>query len=241
MNVSSTRCLVHALALAIVFGCVPERLFAQAAAGSGGRALRPWRPVIGVGGAWLGAQDLGRVTAQTRRAAVGVTAPQLFTLFTTETNLGGAPAAALSVTVPITRQWAVVVRGGAARPTLTTTITGDAEGAPATEATEQTADYTVEASVAYQLPRLGGRHARAYLLAGGGYLRQLHEANVLVETGHSWHTGAGLRWWLRGGDGRARALGLTGELRWVWQSGGIAYTTATRSIPAAAAGFFVSF
>ncbi|MEP7117888.1 MAG: hypothetical protein ABI880_09910, partial [Acidobacteriota bacterium] len=224
----------------LVVSGAPSFAFAQAGAGAG-PALRPWHPVLSIGAAWTGAQDLGRVTAEMRRAAVGVTAPSPFTLFTTESTLGSAVAGEFAVAVPVTAHWAVAVRGSAARPTLTTVISADAEAAPNTEASEQISDYAVDGSLIYQLPRLGGRRARAYVLAGGGYVRQLHEDNVLVETGSAWHGGAGLRWWLRGADGRARAMGLTGEARWVWRSGGITFTDGTRSAPNAAVGVFVSF
>ena len=227
---------------ALVLGVVAAPVLADAQASAGdGPALRPWHPVLSVGAAWTGAQDLGRITAEMRRAAVGVTAPSPFALFTTETTLGSAIGGEFAVAVPVTAHWAVAVRGAAARPTLTTVISADAEGAPNTEASEQISDYAVDGSLIYQLPRLGGRRARAYVLAGGGYVRQLHEDNVLVETGSSWHGGAGLRWWLRGADDGARALGLTSEARWVWRSGGIAFIDGTRSAPSAAVGLFFGF
>ena len=204
-------------------------------------ALQPWRPVVSVAGAWNGAQDLGRVNAETRRASTGTATPPAFTLFTTESTLGGAPVGELAFALPLTTRWALVVRGGVSAPTLTTAISADAEAAPNVTATEQVSDYTVDVSVTYQLPRLGGRRARPFLVAGGGYLRQLHEDNALVETGRTWHGGAGLRWWLRGGDRRTRAVGLVGEARWVWRTGGIAFTDGARSLPMASVGVFVGF
>ncbi len=212
-----------------------------AARAQSGPALRPWRPVFEVAGGWTGASDLGRVDATTRAASVATATAPAFRLFTTESELGAAPVAAVAVVLPVSRQWAVAVRAAAGRPTLTTRISNDAEGTPSVEATEAVADYTVDLSVLYQLPRLGGRRARPYLVAGGGYLRQLHEDNALVDTGRTWHGGAGLRWWLRGGDQTTRAVGLTGEVRWVWRSGGIAFEDGARALPAAAVGLFVGF
>ena len=230
------------LVLAALVVLAPREAIAQATAvRPDGPTLRPWRPVLSVAGAWTGPHDLGRVDAQTRRATVGTATPLAFTLFTTESTLGGAPSAELALTMPVTRRWAVTVRGAAARPTLTTTIASDAEGAPRVDATDQVSDYTVDVSLAYQLPRLGGRRARPYLVAGGGYLRQLHEDNVLVETGRTWHGGAGMRVWMRGGDRRTRGVGLTGEVRWAWRSGGIAFTSGARAMSAAALGVFVGF
>ena len=213
----------------------------SAALAQSGPALRPWRPVFEIAAGWTGASDLGRVDATTRGALVGAATAPAFRLFSTESELGATLAAGVSVALPVSRQWAVAVRGSAARPTLSTRISADAEGAPSVEATETVSDYTVDLSVLYQLPRLGGRRARPYLVAGGGYLRQLHEDNALVDTGRTWHGGGGLRWWLRGGDQSTRAVGLTGEVRWVWRSGGITFEDGARAMPAAALGLFVGF
>ena len=49
----------------------------------------------------------------------------------------------------VTPGWAVEVRGGVRRPTLTTTITSDAEAAGTFTATEDVAEYVVDASVLY--------------------------------------------------------------------------------------------
>ncbi len=224
------------LAVAALAACAPALAQAQS-----GPALRPWRPVFDLAAGWNGTSDLGRVEATTRGTSVGTATAPAFRLFSTDSELGAAPAVAVSVVLPVSRRWAVAVRGAAARPTLATRISADAEGAPTVDATEEVADYAVDVSVLYHLPRLGGRRARPYLVAGGGYLRQLHEDNALVDTGRTWHGGAGLRWWLRGGDQTTRAVGLTGEARWVWRSGGIAFADGARGMPAAALGLFVGF
>lgn len=227
--------------LAMVIALAARDVSAQSApSASAAPALRPWRPVLALGGGWLGAQSLGGVEAVTRGAVVGSTAPA-FRLFTTESTLRASPFGEVTLTLPLTRVLAVSVRGAAGRPTLSTAISGDAEGAPAATATEAIADYTVDVALAYQLPRWGGRRARPYVTAGGGYLRQLHEDNALVETGRTWHGGAGLRWWLRGGGAGTRPVGLTGELRWVWRRDAIAFVSGARSAPAAAVSLFAGF
>lgn len=235
MGPTAITCMV-----AVLVALAPGGAHAQGSAPAD-PALRAWRPVVSLAGTWLGAQALGRVDATTRRATVGATTPAPFGLFSTDSTLGGAAGGEVAITVPVTRHWAVSVRGATARPTLSTAISADAEGAPNVAATEQVADYAVDVAVLYQLPRVGGRRARPYLAVGGGYLRQLHEDNTLVETGRTWHGGAGLRWWLRGGDRGARPIGLTGELRWVWRTDGIAFSDGARTAPAAAVAVFVGF
>lgn len=199
---------------------------------------RPWRPVISLGGGWTGAEALGTVRAETRATGLGTLAPSAFPLFAADSTLEGSPRAELAVAVPVTRTLLVEVLGTVARPTLSTAISRDAEGAPPTTVTEDVDDYTVGARVLYEVPRLafGGR-ARPYLLAGGAYLRQLHEDQVLVETGQAWTAGAGLRVWLAGAR-QGRSLGVTTELAWQWRSGGIAFTDGVRSVPSIALRIF---
>jgi hypothetical protein len=199
---------------------------------------RPWRPVVSLGGGWTGAEALGTVRAETRAAGLGTLTPSVFPLFTAESTLEGAPRAELTVAVPVTRTLLVEVLGTVARPTLSTAISRDAEGAPATTVTEDVDDYTVGGRVLYEVPRLSiGKRARPYLLAGGAYLRQLHEDQVLVETGQAWTAGAGLRLWIAGAR-QGRSLGVTTEFAWQWRTGGIAFTDGARGVPSFALRLF---
>ena len=104
--------------------------------------------------------------------------------------------------------------------------------------TEDVDDYTVGGRVLYEVPRLSiGKRARPYLLAGGAYLRQLHEDQVLVETGQAWTAGAGLRLWTAGAR-QGRSLGVTTEFAWQWRTGGIAFTDGARGVPSFALRLF---
>ena len=199
---------------------------------------RPWRPVVSIGGGWVGAESLGTVTAATRATGLGTLTPSPFPLFETASTLDGAPRAELALAVPVTRTLAVEIVGTMAQPTLTTAISRDAEAAPATTASEQVDEYTVGARLLYELPRwsIGGR-ARPYLAAGGAYLRQLHEDQVVVETGRMWTAGAGLRLWLLGAR-QGRSLGVTTEVGWAWRTGGITFTDGARGVPTAAIRLF---
>lgn len=204
-------------------------------------AWRPWHPVISLGGGWVGADALGSVTAGSRAAGLGTLTPPAFTLFQTESTLDGAPRADAAIAVPVTQTLAVEIAGSIARPTLTTSISRDAEGAPATSASERIDEYTVGARVLYDLPRWTfGRRFRPFVAAGGAYLRQLHDEQVLVETGQVWSAGAGLRVWLRGpGPRRGPSIGLTAETGWSWRTGGIAFTDGARGVPTASVRAFV--
>lgn len=192
---------------------------------------RPWHPVVSIGGGWTGQEALGTVRAETRATGLGTLTPSAFPLFTAESTLDAGPRAELGVAIPVTRTLLVEVLGTMARPTLSTAISRDAESAPATTVIETVDDYTVGARLLYDVPRLAlGTRARPYLLAGGAYLRQLHEDQVLVETGRAWTAGAGLRVWLAGARG-GRSLGVTTEVAWQWRTGGIAFTDGARAVP----------
>jgi hypothetical protein len=205
-------------------------------------ALRPGHVVIGIGGAWIGVDAVGGVRAETRASAVGTTSPPGFGLFDTDSRVGAAPAGEATVTMAVTPSWAVEVRGAMGRPTLTTTITDDVEATGAFTATSEIAEYAVDASVLYQPAWAAvGRNVRGYLLAGGGYLRQLYDRDALVETGSTMHVGAGARWWITGGHGSGVAVGLTGDIRWMFRRDGITFEDGTRSLPAIAVRAFVGF
>lgn len=231
------RPLIAAAAWAAVLaGALPSAAQTPAA------SLRPGRIVVALGGAWIGGESLGAVRAETRAAAAGTTTPPPFALFTTTSRLDAAPAIDASLAVAVTRGWAVEVRGGVRRPTLTTTISDDTEAAGTFTASEEIAEYVVDASVLYH-PAWGaiGSRTRGYLVAGGGYLRQLHEDRVLVETGATLHVGAGARLWLVGGRGPGVAAGLTSDLRWVVRRDGITFRDGARSLPAWSLRAFVGF
>lgn len=200
---------------------------------AGDRPLwRPWRPVVSVGGGWLGADALGDATAETRAVTPGTTSPLPSTLFRTVSHLGGAPRADVGIAVPLTPRLAIEVSGTVARPTLRTRIQGDVENAPATTASERVAEYTLGGRATFELTRWewGGR-LRPFVSAGGAYLRQLHEGNVLVETGQVWSAGGGLRWWWSRRGPRRRPLGVAFEAGWSGRTGGIVFADGTRSMP----------
>lgn len=223
----------------VVWACVWHAGAGAALAQSASPARwRPWHPVVSIGGGWVGSESLGTVTAETRATGVGTPTPSPFPLFETTSTLDPAPRAELALAVPVTRTLALELVGTLARPTLTTAISRDAEAAPAATASEQIDEYTVGARVLYDLPRwsIGGR-ARPYLTAGGAYLRQLHEDQVLVETGRMWTAGAGLRLWLLGVR-QGRSLGVTTEVGWAWRTGAITFTDGARGVPTASIRLF---
>lgn len=202
-------------------------------------AWRPFRPVVALGGAWRGSEPLGAVTITTRAVATGTSTPPPFTLFRTDSSLEAGAGVGAVLTLPVTGSLALEVTGTAGRRTLVTAISGDAEDAAAATASERIAEYEVGGRLAYLLPVGAWRRGRPFLAAGGAYLRQLHEDNVLVEEGRAVTVAGGAHLWLR--RAARRPVGLTTEVGWQWRSGGLALTDGTRSAPSASLRVFVGF
>lgn len=216
---------------------------ASAQTATEGTAWRRWRPVISVGAGWVGADDLGRVTASARTATVGTATPSPFPVFEVGSTLGGGPRAELGIGVPVTATLLVELVGTMARPTLTSAISRDVEGAPDTAATDDVDEYTVGARLVYDLPRWTvARRVTPFVAAGGAYLRQLHDEQVLVETGQVWSGAVGARLWLRTARvGRRGAFGATVEGGVSVRSGGIHFVDGRRTLPTISVHLFAGF
>jgi hypothetical protein len=144
--------------------------------------------------------DMGSVTAELTRS----TPTETFDLFTSDSEVSEFPGAFVRLGYYLAES--VSVEGGFryARPTLSVRLSGDAEATPDVTADETVSHYLFEGSVLWHLRNLSFASGSAipYLSGGGGYLRELHEGNQLVETGQEYHALAGLNFWL--GSGRHR-------------------------------------
>jgi hypothetical protein len=76
------------------------------------------------------------------------------------------------------------------------------------------------------------------LRAGAGYLRELHEENVLVETGQAYHVGGGATVWF---GQRPQRAGLRLDARLYVLDGGIDLGTSTRTMATGGASMVFTF
>ena len=85
------------------------------------------------------------------------------------------------------------------------------------------------------------RHAgwRPSSSGGAAFLRQLHEDRTLAETGQIYYAGGGARYWLRGGHGAGRAVGLRGDARVNFRRNGIDFEDTMRTYPTFSLSVFV--
>ena len=228
--------------LLLAFMAVAATAFAQEAP-----RLRDHHVTLGGGVIWSGGYGVGESTAQLRGNAPGATAPP-FTLFTVESRVTAAAAPFFRVGFAVTP--ALVVEGGVnyAQPRVGMSISRDAE-APAQElAGEKLEQYQIDAGLSWQIPmplsireKMGSAGSRLapFASAGGAYLRQLHEDRALAETGQVYYAGGGARYWLRGGQGTTRDLGVRGDIRVNFRTGAIDFDNKTRIYPSVSLMLFV--
>lgn len=184
---------------------------------------RPGSLELSAGAAWLGPSSLG--SSQAQLTSNGSSTP--FTYFTAAGRMEGAPSFDARLTYNLTRRLAIEGGFVAARPSITFTISNDAENpvAPSGSA-EKMSQYFADGNLLVFLPSLtfGQGRGRAFLAGGAGYLRQLHAGNYQVETGVVYNGGGGIKYYFaRRPKGILKALGLRVDLRAYYKSGGFSF------------------
>jgi hypothetical protein len=116
-----------------------------------------------------------------------------FRLFASEARFERAPTFEARVGSRLTSRLAIDVHGLRVRQDLRVSVTADAEGAPAITVAERVDRYVIDAGLVVLLDELRVAGLVPFAGAGAGYLRQLHEGAALVEQGHVYHVGAGVK------------------------------------------------
>ena len=150
-----------------------------------------------------------------------------FVLFISDASVQAAHSTGGQLGYYFSPRWAV--EGGLrfGRPVFRMELSDDAEGAPDTVAEEKIDQYLFSASVVYHFS--GGRGSIVpFVAGGGGYLRELHEAQELVETGAEYHASAGIKNWF--GNARRR-FGLRAEGGLSFRDGGFDFEDKVRVVP----------
>ena len=184
------------------------------------------------GGAALGTRD-----AELRTT----TASQPFRLFTTSSRMAMGPVFDARLGVALSPRYAVEAHLAYSRPELRTELSSDAESAPAITAVEAVDQYVIDGGLVIHLGLLGNS-IRPFVTAGAGYLRQLHEGQVVVEDGTVFYAGGGLKYGLMSrSQGLVNILGLRGDARLNVLSGGIQVDDRVRRHVAVSGGLFIVF
>ncbi len=193
-----------------------------------------------VGGLWITGAEMGTEVAELRANRVP---PAPFALFTTETRQAATAGFDVRIGYWLTR--VIAVEGGFAymRPELQTRISGDAEGAAPLNVGDDIDQYFIDASVVWLFERFRFMGQTVpFVSGGGGYLRQLHEGQTLVETGQVYNVGGGLRHWLRtSSTGWMRGLGVRFDGRVYILVDGVQFENRRKTHGALSGMLFITF
>jgi opacity protein-like surface antigen len=198
------------LLVAALLAVMPVPADAQARPSTPLGTSRPRQPRIevGVGGGMLGGLSLGERDASLKSNST-TAAP--FRLFATDTNLD--PAAGLEVRLGYRTTPRLTVEGtlGFARPTLTSSLSADAEGAASVDATTTLTEYLITGGALWKLSVNPRRRWTPFVSGGAGVARHVHDGQTLIESGVDGYAGGGILYSLnpRVGlrfDGRAHIL-----------------------------------
>ena len=195
---------------------------------------QPGRGTVEIGGGamWAPGFDLGSRTAELTRSGQQ---SEPFDLFSSEGDVDGFPGVHGRVGVYLTRAISVEAGVRFSKPTLSYRLSDDAESAPDETATETLSHYVFDGSLVFHIEQaaFAGGRAVPFLSGGGGYIRELHEGNELVETGSELHFTGGVKYWFGSGG---RGLGLRAEVGVSARQEGFDRQESRRMLPLALVG-----
>jgi hypothetical protein len=195
---------------------------------------------VGGGGGWLGGAGLGPQDANLRAASV---TPTPFRLFSTDSHLAAAPTFHVEAGFALNPRFGVEGRFTLSHPELRTSVGDDVESAPPITVAERIDQYSVDASLVVMIRELAmGRRTVPFVSAGAGYLRQLHAGQTVVEQGHVFHAGGGVKhFFLVRRQARINGAGVRGDAHLYLMSGAIAVEDDPRPHGAISGSVFVTF
>jgi hypothetical protein len=188
--------------VALVMGCGAAPALAQVPAS---------RFEVGLGGGVLGGAAVDGLDAELR----GSSSPTAtYRLFGSEAGFAAAGVFEARVGWRFTPRYAVEGHGMFVPQDVRVSVTADAEGAPPITVAERVDRYVLDAGLVVLLEELRVAGLVPFAAAGAGYVRQLHEGAMLVEHGHVFHVGAGVKRMLFTRRGRVLdGVGVRGDVR----------------------------
>jgi hypothetical protein len=190
----------------------------------------PRLEITASGGRW-GGYGLGIIGP----SITGPQAPTGSPVLVLHSEVAVRPGAAADVRVAwrVWRHLYAEATGGIGRNTLEARIRDDIEQAPALTVSAALTQVTVEGGTLAELagvPMPAGKLV-VFAAGGGGYLRQVHEDRVLIESGSTAYVGGGVKWRTAAArpKGLIQRLVLRGDVRLVSRAGGVDIEDARRS------------
>lgn len=155
------------------------------------------------------------------------------TLFETDATIQPGPGAELRLGWRVFRGIYAEATGAVGVNAIETRVSGDIEQAPPITLSSTLAQITIEGGALVEVASLRalGGNLVPFVDGGGGYLRQVHDDRILVETGRTMYAGGGVKW--RSTADKPRGLGqrlvLRADARFVSRTGGVDVTDARRN------------
>jgi hypothetical protein len=177
---------------------------------------------VTVSGAWWGGYDLG----QQRAAITGPQAPtgSPVTLFDSDTAIRSGPGAEVRLGWRVFDGVYAEATGGLGMNAIEARVHDDIEQAPAITVSTTLTQITIEGGALVELLtlRLPAGNLVPFAAGGGGYLRQLHDDRVLIETGRTLYVGGGVKWHSAAAkpSGIMQRLVVRADTRFVSRTGG---------------------
>jgi hypothetical protein len=118
------------------------------------------------------------------------------TLFDTDAAIQPGPGAELRLGWRVFRGVYAEATGGLGVNGVEARVSGDIEQAPAILVSSTLTQITIEGGALVEVAtlRLPAGNLVPFVDGGGGYLRQVHEDRVLIETGRTIYVGTGVKW-----------------------------------------------
>jgi hypothetical protein len=183
---------------------------------------------ITVSGAWWDGYDLGQQRATLTGPQTPTGSP--VTLFDTDATIVSGPGAELRVGWRLFRGVYAEATGGLGVNSIEARVHDDIEQAPPITVTSTLTQITIEGGALVELPAvpIGAGNFLPFVAGGGGYLRQIHDERVLVETGRTLYVGGGVKWHsvTTQPRGFVQRLVVRGDVRLVSRTGGVDVTDA---------------
>jgi hypothetical protein len=182
----------------------------------------PRLEITASGGRWAG-YHLGTVGP----SITGPQAPAGSPVLLLNSDVAVRPGAAAEVRVGwrVWRRLYAEATGGLGRNTIEARIRDDIEHAPALTVSAALTQVTVEGGALAELAAVPLPVGKLVVFGagGGGYLRQVHEDRLLVETGSTAYVGGGAKWRTAAArpKGLVHRLFVRGDVRLVSRKGGV--------------------
>jgi hypothetical protein len=226
--VTRGRVAIAAAAWLLAFKAEPAR--AQS-------AVQPGRIEVAVGARRSGGLSIAAGDANETTSS-GTT----FRLFTASTTLASATSFEARVGVRITRRLEAQLSGGYGTPQLRISVSNDIENGAAVTSTERLQQFTVRGGAVWSLSPLGRWGFAPFVAADAGYLRELHEANTLVQSGRMFEIGGGATYPLTSNRSRRlKQIGVRFDARAVLRANGAAFDDSLHVAPALGASLYFRF